>query len=207
MSEGTGAEPLRRWPERRVWLLLWALTALAGVGFAVLTGTAQAAAAGEAAGGVNGAGAALPVLQLLTYGAGIVTFGFLLAASFLDPQGSKGYVSRPGRRDLLVVSRAAAVWAVLALLTALVTFADFVGLPLGQALEPSTLTTYFWAVPQVEALMVSALLALVIALSAPFTSALGAAVVAAAGAAVGLAAPSLAVHPTSLGDHSLSMTA
>jgi putative copper resistance protein D len=156
---------------------------------------------------VNGGGVALPLLQLLTYGAGIVTFGFLLAAAFLDPQGSKGHVSRTGRRDLLVVSRAAAAWAVLSLLTALVTFADFLGLPLGQALAPSTVSTYFWSVPQVDALMVSALLALVIAALAPFSSALGVAAVAALGAAVGLAAPSLAVHPVSLGDHSLSMTA
>lgn len=205
---GTGqARPRGRGARLPVWLLLWALAALIGVAVAVGTGTVAGADTGEPAGGVSGSGWLLPVLQLLTYGAGIVTFGFLLAAAFLDPQGSKGYVSRLGRRDLRVAFWTAVAWAVLGFVTALMTFADFLGLPLFQALDPSTVTTYFWSVPQVEAWMVTAGLALVVAALAPFTSGLGVAATAALAAAVGLVAPSLAVHPVSLGDHSLSMTA
>lgn len=204
MSRSGQARALRPEPRLGVWALLWVLGAVLGVALTVPAATA--AGAGEPVGGVSGGGWLLPVLQVLTYGAGIVTFGFLLAAAFLDPQGSKGYVSRLGRRDLLVVFWAAAAWTILSLVTAWVTFADFLGLTLTQALDPVTITTYFWSVPQVEALMLSAGLALAIAVVAPFTSGLGVAASAALGAGTALVAPSLAVHAVSLGDHSLSMT-
>ena len=192
----------------RVWVLAWI-----GVGVAALLASSwiasrpETAALGSASNGIDYGGTLLALLQAFGYGAGIVTLGFLLAAALLDPQGKKGFVSKLGQRDLRVASTAAAVWAVVAVLTSLVSFADYLNLPLSQALSPSVLSTFFWSVPQAAALAVTAVLAAGIAVLARFTVSLGVAAVAAIGAAVGLAYPSLAVHPIGLGDHSLPMTA
>jgi putative copper resistance protein D len=187
---------------------VWLTAALvAAVAVATTAGTPWAASGTSAAAGIDGGGPLLGALLALSYCAGIVTLGFLLRAAFLDPQGREGYLSRLGRTDLLVAARAAALWAVLALLAALSTFAAFLGLPLPDALTPSLLSTYFLSVPQVDALMLCALLAAVIAATTFVTGSLGPAATCAGLAALALAAPAFAVHPDSLGDHSLAMTA
>ena len=58
---------------------------------------------------------ALPILRTLTDIAAVVTIGWLLAATVLDPSGKDGVVSRVGRRDLVRATWFAAHWAVLAL--------------------------------------------------------------------------------------------
>jgi cytochrome c oxidase assembly factor CtaG/putative copper export protein len=192
----------------KFWVLAWIVVGVSALlGSSWVASRPETAAVGSAANGIDSGGTLLALLEVFAYGAGIVTFGFLLAAAALDPQGKKGFVSRLGQRDLRVASTAAVGWAVMALLTSLVSFADYLNLPLGQALSPSVLSTFFWSVPQATALAVTAVLAAVIAVLARFTVSLGVTAVAALGAATGLAYPSLAVHPIAMGDHSLPMTA
>lgn len=185
-------------------LLVLALVATA-FGLVVAGGSYQAGLPGlPDPGPVVGWGA--PALRLLTNAAAVVTVGWLLAATLLDPSGKDGIVSRVGRSDLKRAALSAAVWAVLALGQMMVELASVLGLPAMEALSPDIVSTYAFEIPSTRALGVMALLAVVIAIGAVTTSTTGAS---AAWLLVGLAAaalPALAGHGAGLGDHALAMT-
>jgi len=148
-----------------------------------------------------------PIVRTLTNIAAIVTVGWLLAATFLDPSSRDGVVSRSGRQDLRLATASALVWAVLALLQMFLELANVLGLPLSKAATPDIVSTYANEIPTTRALLFMAILAFVVAVGAMLTASTGSA---AAWLIVGLAAaslPALAGHAAGLGDHALATTA
>lgn len=149
----------------------------------------------------------LPTVRVLTDLASIVTVGMLLAATFLDPSGRDGVLSRPGRRDLIHGAIAAALWAVLAMVQVLLELASVLGIPLSEALDPQIISTYATEIPTTRALFVMAVLALVVAIGAIVTSSTGAALAWLGLALLAAALPALGGHAAGLGDHALALTA
>jgi cytochrome c oxidase assembly factor CtaG/putative copper export protein len=148
----------------------------------------------------------MPVLRTLTNLAAVVTIGWLLAATVLDPSGKDGVVSKSGRRDLVRAAWAAAVWALLALTQMLFELANVLGLPLSQAVSGDQISTFVNEIPSTRALLVMALLALVVAFGAAMSSTTGAAAAWLILALAATALPALAGHSAGLGDHALATT-
>jgi putative copper resistance protein D len=149
----------------------------------------------------------LPIARLATDLAAVLTVGWLLAAAFLDPQGRDGVVSRIGRQDLMRVAWAAAAWAWLAVIQLMLTLAQVLGIPLGEAIDPGVVSTYAWDIPTTRALALGALAAVAVGIGAVFTSRVGAAAAWLVLAVVGAALPALAGHAAGLGDHALATSA
>ncbi len=147
-----------------------------------------------------------PVLRALTTMAAIVTIGWLLAATFLDPSGRDGVVSPAGRRDLKWAALAALVWAGLAIVQMMFELANILGIPLSDAIAPDVVSTYANAVPTTRALFVMALLALVVAVGSLATSTTGASAAWLLISVIAAALPALAGHSAGLGDHAMAMT-
>ena len=147
-----------------------------------------------------------PILRTLTDIAAVVTIGFLLAATVLDPSGKDGVVSKPGRADLVRATILASVWAVLALVQMLFELATVLGEPLSQAASPAVVSAFANEVPTTRALFVMALLAIVVAIGAISTSSTGAAAAWLIIAVAASALPALAGHSSGLGDHALATT-
>lgn len=190
----------------RALLTVFALTATAASVFGLVIGGSgyQPSAAGLPDPGPV-IGWALPVVQNGAVLASILTAGWLLAAAFLDPQGRDRSVSRTGRVDLIRAAVAAACWCVLALVSAAVTLANALGLPVSQALAPSSIGTYAWDVPSVRNQLIAALLAAIVAVGCVLTSRVTASAAWLALALIAIAVPALAGHAAGLGDHTLAM--
>ncbi len=148
-----------------------------------------------------------PFARLLTDLAAVATIGWLLAATFLDPSGKDGVVSRTGRQDLRRAAVAAGVWAVLALVQLLLTLADVLGIPLSEALTPSIVSTYANEIPTTRALLFMAVLAAVVCVGASLTATTGSASAWLLVAVAAATLPALAGHSSGLGDHALAITA
>ncbi len=148
----------------------------------------------------------LPIVRLLTDLAGAVTLGWLLAAAFLDPSGTRGVVSPEGRQDLLRATVTSGAWAVLALLQMFLALAQILGVPLDRAMSPDVAATYAWDIPLTRALALVAVLAAVIAIGCLFTATLGMTALWLVLAAAAVALPALAGHGSGFGDHALALT-
>lgn len=148
-----------------------------------------------------------PILRALTDVASIAVVGWILAAAVLDPSGRDGVVSRIGRTDLRRAAGAAAVWAVLALLSMLFELALVLGIPLTQAMTPDIIGTYANEVPTTRALLVTALIGVIVCVGVFLTATTGGAVGWLTLALVATSLPALAGHSSSLGDHALAMSA
>jgi len=148
----------------------------------------------------------LPIVRLLTDLAGAVTLGWLLAAAFLDPSGTRGVVSPEGRQDLLRATVTSGAWAVLALLQMFLALAQILGVPLDRAMSPDVAATYAWDIPLTRALALVAVLAAVIAIGCLFTATLGMTALWLVLAAAAVALPALASHGSGFGDHALALT-
>ncbi len=147
------------------------------------------------------------ITRLLTDLAAVLTVGWLLAATFLDPSGKDGVVSPLGRRDLRRAAAAALAWGVLAFTQLFFELANALGLPLSEALDPNVVSTYANELASTRALLVLAVLAAVVCVGALFTATTGAASAWLVVAIVAAALPALAGHASGLGDHALAMTA
>lgn len=149
----------------------------------------------------------IPIMGALGFVSAMATVGWLLFAGFLDPNLGKETVSHAGRKALIRVSIAAAIWCLVSLVAAVLTLANILGVPAGTALSPNVFTTYAWAVEDVRTLLVSALLAAVVAVGALVSVRLKNVTVWLAIALVAVAAPATAGHATGLGDHSMAVVA
>ena len=149
----------------------------------------------------------LPIVKLVVDAAGILTVGFAVAATFLDPQGRKGSLSKVGRADVVRTAVAAAVWCVSSLLLLVLTLADILGITLSEAMNPSIVMTYAPELPQTQAYALVALLAGVIAVGGWLTTTVDVAAAWVLLALVGMAAPVLSGHAAGLGDHALATSA
>ncbi len=148
----------------------------------------------------------LPASGALVFAAAMATIGWLLLAGFLDPDMGKKTVSMRGRKALLRAGIAAAVWCVAAVLSALLTLASVLGVPLSEAASPSIFTTYAWDVEDVRALLIAAVIAAVVSVGAILTVELTKVTIWLALALVAVAAPATAGHAAGLGDHSMALT-
>ncbi len=147
-----------------------------------------------------------PILRTLTDIAGLVTIGWLLAATVLDPSGKDGVVSRVGRADLTRATWFAALWAVLALVQMLFQLAYVLGETLSEASTPGSISTFANEIPTTRALFVMAILAIVVAVGAISTSTTGASAAWLIIAVAATTLPALAGHSAGLGDHALATT-
>ena len=148
-----------------------------------------------------------PLLRVLTDLAAVLTVGWLLAATFLDPSSRDGVVSRVGRGDLRKAAAAAAVWAVLALVQLFLELANVLGVPLSEALSPDLVSTYANEIPTTRALLVMSVLAVVVCVGAITSASTGAAAAWLVVAVASATLPALAGHSAGLGDHALATTA
>lgn len=150
----------------------------------------------------------LPVLRLVTLLAGGAMLGFALSAVALDPESagpSAGLVSPAGRRDLSIAIGGAALLSVASGLVAMLTLADVLGLPLGELAAPGVISTYLWDVEVSRAFIISAALALIVAIGLSMSRSLGVAATWLCVGAVAVGIPSLTGHAAGLGGHSLAL--
>ena len=152
-------------------------------------------------------GWSLPVVAALSFVAGIATVGWLMFAGLLDPGYGKENVSPAGRRSLVRASIVSGMWCVALVATAFLTLANILGIPLSQATSPSVFYTYAWAIEDVRALLVAALLAAVICIGSFLSVRLSTVGIWLALALVAVAAPATAGHAAGLGDHTLALVA
>jgi len=156
-------------------------------------------------GGLVGWG--VPVLRVVIDALAIATVGWLMAATVLDPSGRTGVISNAGRKDLMRAAGFALAWAVAAMIEALLTLADVLGIPLSDALAPEVVGTYASDIPTVRALVVMAILAVVVSVGCILTSSTGASAGWLIVALVAVALPALGGHASGLGDHALALSA
>ena len=109
----------------------------------------------------------LPLATLVLDGASTVTVGLLLLAVLL-PARSDG-LHPDALRALRLSSVWAALWAAAALVVLLLTLSDLLGVPIGQALDPTALGSYVLSVDQGQAYAVVVLLAAAIVPAARLT--------------------------------------
>ena len=155
-------------------------------------------------GGLVGWG--VPILRVVIDALSIATVGWLMAATVLDPSGRTGVISSAGRKDLVRAAGFALAWAVVALLEALFTLADVLGIPLSDALTPQVVGTYASDIPTVRALVVMSVLAVIVAFGCILTSSTGASAGWLIVALVAVALPALGGHASGLGDHALALS-
>ncbi|KAA0022882.1 cytochrome c oxidase assembly protein [Antrihabitans cavernicola] len=108
----------------------------------------------------------LPAMRAIGEGAGVVTIGSLLLASFLVPPQSNGVLDVDGYRALRMASNAAVVWAICAAALVPLTLSDTSGQPLRTALNPSTLWNSIGQVELAGAWRWTAILAVLVAIGA-----------------------------------------
>ncbi len=149
----------------------------------------------------------LPIAKLLVVISGTLTIGFLTSAAFLLPAADKRTVTHVGRSDIKIAGWSAVSWAVVAVMAIVFGNAAVVGQPLLASLEPDLFFTFAFEPTIHKAYAFSAVLALVVAVGCLFTVRTGATFVLLAIAGIALPIPSIASHSSSVGDHSLALTA
>ncbi len=109
----------------------------------------------------------LPLVSAVSTLASAATVGLLGLAAFLVPERK-----RTNRRVTATryAATAATVWAVAALLEVVLTFADLAGTPLTSAGLFDQLVSFTWTLETTRVLLISALVAVVVAVSARFTT-------------------------------------
>ena len=199
-----GTRPATTAQRRRRWLG-WA--AAAGAGAAVLAAAlAYGGGASTAAlPGLPHAGAAtgwgLPLARLLVDLTGIVTVGVLLAVGVLLPPGADSAV-----RLLSRASAAAWLWALAAVASIVLTFSDFVGIPLADSLDGAQLGSFVSQTSQGKALALQAVIAATVALGALGVQRRGGALGLLVLALTGVVLPGLSGHSGAASDHMLAVS-
>lgn len=139
-------------------------------------------------------GWALTAVRVLFQLSAAVTVGWLLAAAWLVPPQRTRVLDIGGYRAVRAASLAAAVWAVAAVALIPLTLADTLGQPLSKAVSPELLLAGVSVLESVQGLLVTAVIAALIAV-------LARAVLHPAGAVWLLAAALVAVIPQALAGH------
>ena len=146
-------------------LALAVLAGLVAAGFAaVLTGAAAPLQLADPGPLVRWG---LPVVSAVSTLASAATVGLLGLAAFLAPE--RTHTSRRVTATRYAAT-AATVWAVAALLEVVLTFADLAGTPLTSAGLFSQLVSFTWTLETTRVLLISALVAVVVAVAARFTT-------------------------------------
>ena len=136
---------------------------------------------------------------------GLRVFGLLVTWTFLAPTFGET-ITRDGRAAVLHASSIAALWSGAAVIAALTTMANILGVPFKSVFGQGFIGTYLMALPPSRSYMMTASMALGISIAGIFFASLNSIAILAALAGAGIAAPLLNSHAASLGDHSLALT-
>ena len=136
---------------------------------------------------------------------GIRILGQLLVTAFIAPSNTD-HVTREGRKVITQVGATASLWSIAAVTTATATLSNVLGLPAGQTFAPGLIPTYIWALAPSRSYLITALLALAIAVFSLVATSLNQVVVMLALAGAAVISPLLNSHSATLGDHSLALT-
>ncbi|WP_214108680.1 cytochrome c oxidase assembly protein [Acrocarpospora catenulata] len=137
----------------------------------------------------------LPLVRLVHDICAIVTVG-VLALSVIS--GDSRVAAAAGRWAVL--------WAFTAAVTAVLTLSDFLGLPVGEALESGVLATFLFDIPQGQAFLIVTVLALSVAVVAVLPLGRWGRVPLLLAAIVGVLPPAYAGHSASAADHNLAVS-
>ena len=136
---------------------------------------------------------------------GLRVFGLLITWTFIAPTFGET-ITRDGRSAVLHASAMSALWSLAAVVAALTTMANVLGVPFKSVFSQGFIGTYLMALPPSRSYMITASIALGISIAGIFLANLNSLAVLAALAGAGIAAPLLNSHAASLGDHSLALT-
>ncbi|MQA81214.1 MAG: hypothetical protein GEV10_22470 [Streptosporangiales bacterium] len=202
-----GASERRRWP--------WPY-ALGGLAIGVLTlvgvlwvggGSPQPAPAGLPDAGPL-VGWLLPIVRFLTDAAVVVAAGTALTATMLLPAttGAARTLTAPGVRLVRTAGVAAGVGVVAAAAQIVLTYADFLGVPIGAAVTQPGISSFVTDTVQGRALLAQVVLMAVIALASGSASTTRAGGLITVAAYTGMAVPALAGHSAAVADHTLAQS-
>lgn len=193
-----------RGPGRVTWLVAAVVVGVAVLAAALAYGGGTGAAALP---GLPGPGRltgwGLPVLRLLLDVTGMTTVGVLLAVGVLLPPGPAGLGAR-SQELLRRASGIAALWAAGAVVSVAFTFSDFLGVPLGSALDPGQLASFVTEVSQGRALALQGVVAATIAFAARWQRHRGGPLALLVLALVGVVLPGATGHSGAATDHMLA---
>jgi len=147
--------------------------------------------------------------QILTLGSvivGLIIVGLLTIHTFLEPV-TKSDLTLAGQKALKTVARLGTIWAAFYAATAITTLANVLGINLNQTFAPRVLQTYILDFAPSRTLIISGILALLVALGASVASSLNSAAALLVVALAAVAYPLLNSHSVALGNHSLAITA
>lgn len=136
---------------------------------------------------------------------GLRVFGLLVTWTFLAPTTGQT-ISQVGRKAVLHACAISALWSASAVIAALTTMANILGVPFKDVFRPGFISTYLMSLPPSRSFMISALIAIAISIGGIFLVSLDSIAVLAALAGASIAAPLLNSHSASLGSHSLALT-
>ncbi|GAA0375286.1 copper resistance protein D [Acrocarpospora corrugata] len=142
----------------------------------------------------------LPIVRLIHDICAVVTVG-ILVISVIAAQDAKARASLAQ-----AAGRWAVIWTFSASLTALLTLSDFLGLPLGEAVESGVLPTFLFNIPQGQAFLIVTILALVVSIGVLLPLGTWGRVVLLVVAVVGVLPPAYAGHSASAADHNLAIS-
>jgi len=136
---------------------------------------------------------------------GLRVFGLLVTWTFIAPS-TGDTISRDGRTAVLHASAIATLWSLSAVIAGLTTMANVLGVPFREVFRQGFIATYLMYLPPSRSYIITALIALAIAIAGVFLVSLNSIALLAALAGAGIAAPLLNSHAASLGSHSLALT-
>lgn len=131
--------------------------------------------------------------------------GLLTFAGFIAPTNDPN-ISTVGKSQLKKVNSLAILWAITCLVSAVTTLANTLGLKLSEIMAPGVIQTYIWAVPTARSLLITALLATLVAVFVYFSVSLNSIAILLVLTIAGIISPLLNSHSSGLGDHSLALT-
>ncbi|GAA0968968.1 cytochrome c oxidase assembly protein [Acrocarpospora macrocephala] len=142
----------------------------------------------------------LPIVRLVHDICAVATVG-ILVVSVIAAQDAKARASLAQ-----AAGRWAVVWTFSASLTALLTLSDFLGLPVGEAVESGVLPTFLFNIPQGQAFLIVTVLALAVSIGVLLPLGTWGRVALLATAVVTVLPPAYAGHSASAADHNLAVS-
>ena len=136
---------------------------------------------------------------------GLRVFGLLVTWTFLAPTSGET-ISRDGRSAVLHASSIAALWSLSAVIAGLATMANVLGVPFKEVFRQGFIATYLMELPPSRSYVITAIIAMAIAIAGVFLISLNSIALMAALAGAGIASPLLNSHAATLGSHSLALT-
>ena len=134
----------------------------------------------------------------------VLTIGSLLFATFMVAPQRSGVLDVGGYAALRIAGLAAAVWCLAALASVVFTEADAIDKPVSQVLNADTFMTLLGIIEQAKAWLITALIAMVVAVGTRFALSWGATAVLFGLALFGLTPVAVTGHSSSGGQHDLA---